>query len=306
MASSAPTPHVPAPPKYQPLTDSSAHLKRRKFASSAFATLCFSVTLLAFGALLWILLGVWKQGSPHLNLNFLRQFTSELDPKNAGILPGLIGSLWVLGFTALFAVPVGIGAAIFLQEYGGDNKFARFVQVNVANLAGVPSIVYGMLGLAVFVRIFHMERSVMAAGLTLGLLVLPIIIIAAQEALRGVPSSLREGSYALGASRWQTISRQVFPVALPGILTGIILAISRAIGETAPLIVVGAAAFVTFLPRSPTDAFTVLPIQIFNWSSNAKTSFQDLAAAGIIVLLAVLLSLNAIAIFLRHRYNTNL
>jgi phosphate transport system permease protein len=208
-----------------------------------------------------------------------------------------------LGITFLVAVPLGVGAAIFLQEYSGANRFTQFVQVNIANLAGVPSIVYGILGLALFVRAMQLERSVLAGGLTLGLLVLPIVIIAAQEALRAVPSSLRDGSYALGATRWQTIRRQVLPVAMPGILTGVILALSRAIGETAPLIMMGALTYVAFAPSSLKDGFTALPIQIFNWTSRPQEEFQAIAASGIIVLLAVLLTMNAFAIALRHHYN---
>jgi phosphate transport system permease protein len=284
------------------LTKSSAHLNKRKFLSSVFALVCGGATLLAVLALGWLLFGIFRSGWAHLSPAFLQSPPSRFAEK-AGIYPALMGSIWVLGITFLVAVPLGVGAAIFLQEYSGANRFTQFVQLNIANLAGVPSIVYGILGLALFVRAMQLERSVLAGGLTLGLLVLPIIIIAAQEALRAVPSSLRDGSYALGATRWQTIRRQVLPVAMPGILTGVILALSRAIGETAPLIMMGALTYVAFAPSNLKDGFTALPIQIFNWTSRPQEEFQSIAAAGIIVLLAVLLTMNAFAIALRHHYN---
>jgi phosphate transport system permease protein len=280
---------------------SSAHLKRRKAASSLFAVICASATLLALICLVWLLWGVFQQGWKHLSWDFINSFPSRFANK-AGIKSALFGSLWVLAITLLAAVPIGVGAAIYLQEYAANNAFTRFAQVNIANLAGVPSIVYGILGLALFVRALHFERSVLSGGLTLALLVLPIVIIAAQEALRAVPSSLRDGSYALGATRWQTIQRQVLPVAMPGILTGVILALSRAIGETAPLVMMGALTYVAFVPRSLLDGFTALPIQVFNWTSRPQEEFQKVAASGIIVLLVVLLSMNALAIFLRYRY----
>jgi phosphate transport system permease protein len=208
----------------------------------------------------------------------------------------------MMGFTALFAVPIGLGAAIYLEEYAPRNWLTRVIQTNIANLAGVPSIVYGLLGLALFVRALELERSVLAGSLTMALLVLPIIIIASQEALRAVPSSIREASYAVGATRAQTVFYQVVPSALPGMMTGIILALSRAIGETAPLIMIGALLFVPFTPSGPMDRFTVLPIQIFNWASRPQEAFQENAAAAIIVLLAVLLTMNSIAIIVRNRF----
>jgi len=209
-----------------------------------------------------------------------------------------------MAFTAVFAIPVGVGAAIYLEEYAPRNWLTRIIQTNIANLAGVPSIVYGILGLTLFVRAMSLERSVLAGSLTMALLILPMVIIAAQEALRAVPRSIREAAYAVGASRWQVVSGQVLPVAFPGILTGIILSLSRAIGETAPLIMIGALLFVPFTPDSPFDRFTVLPIQIFNWASRPQAGFHQTAAAAIIVLLAVLLSMNAIAIILRNRFQS--
>jgi phosphate transport system permease protein len=212
------------------------------------------------------------------------------------------GTLWLMGLTAIFCIPIGIGAAIWLEEYAGRGILVRVIQTNIANLAGVPSIVYGILGLAVFVRALQLERSIIAGALTMTLLVLPIVIISAQEALRAVPPSIREGSLALGATRWQTIRSQVLPAAVPGMMTGIILALSRAIGETAPLIMIGALTYIAFTPASLNDPFTVLPIQIFNWVSDSRTAFHDLAAGAIIVLLVILLSMNALAVFLRARY----
>jgi phosphate transport system permease protein len=284
------------------LTTRTSRLKWRKTKSSIFAFICLSTTLLAFVLLIWLLAGVWQQGAKGLSLAFLK-LPPSYKPEKAGIYPAIMGSLWTMSCTVFFAVPVGVGAAIFLQEFSGANRFARFVQVNIANLAGVPSIVYGILGLALFVRLMKMGTSVLAGSLTLGLLVLPIIIIASQEALRSVPSSLRDGSYALGATRWQTIRRQVLPVALPGIMTGIILALSRAVGEAAPLLIIGAAVYIRNAPQKLLDDFTVLPIQIFNWAGQPKDEFKDLAASGILVLLLVLLTMNALAIFLRYKFN---
>ena len=237
----------------------------------------------------------------------------------AGVRTAILGSLWTILFTILFAFPIGVGAAIYLEEYAVDNQFNRLIQTNINNLAGVPSIVYGILGLAIFVRtlepltsgsIFGIVdpttangRTVLAAGLTLGLLVLPIIIINAQEAIRAVPQSLRKASYGVGATKWQTVWSHVLPNALPGILTGTILAISRAIGETAPLVVVGASTAISFDPNSPFSKFTTLPIQIYQWTSRPQDEFRSLAAASILVLLLMLLSLNAFAILMRNRFS---
>jgi phosphate transport system permease protein len=203
--------------------------------------------------------------------------------------------------TAAIAVPLGVGSAVYLEEYARKNRFTRLLEVNLANLAGVPSIIYGILGLAVFVRFFHLERSLLAGSLTMSLLVLPVIIVASREAIRSVPAMFRHAAFALGASRWQTVRHHVLPAAVPGILTGIILSLSRAIGETAPLVVIGAFGYVAFVPEGPMDDFTVLPIQIFNWTSRPQKEFHELAAAGILVLLAALLLMNATAVLIRHR-----
>lgn len=264
---------------------------------------------------------------PQANLEFRSWLTPAFitlpqssKPELTGVRTAILGSLWVVGITVLFSFPVGVGAAIYLEEYAGDNRLNRLIQTNINNLAGVPSIIYGILGLAIFVRllepltsgaIFGMAasttgangRTILAAGLTLGLLILPVIIINAQEAIRAVPNSLRQAGLALGATPWQTIWSHVLPGALPGILTGTILAISRAIGETAPLVVVGASAFITFDPQNPFSKFTTLPIQIYQWTSRPQAEFRNIAAAAILVLLILLLTLNASAILLRNRYS---
>lgn len=246
---------------------------------------------------------------PRLNWGFITSFPSTRAIA-AGVLPALVGTLWLLVLTTLVAFPLGVGAGIYLEEYATDNLFTRAIEINISNLAAVPSIIYGLLGLQVFVRWLLPVtggRSLLAGALTLALLVLPIIIITTRESLRAIPGSLRQAGFALGATRWQVIREHIFPLALPGILTGTILAISRAIGETAPLIVVGAATFITFLPANLQSKFTALPIQIFNWVSrpvavNPDKNFQFNAAAGIVVLMVVLLGMNSIAIFLRNKF----
>lgn len=287
------------------MTMPEASFRRRLFTRKAtavgFAMLCVAATGMSIAVLAVLLVGVAQDGIGRVSLDFINSFPSR-HPEEAGIRAAFWGTLWMMGFTALFAIPTGVGAAIYLEEYAPKSWFTRIIQINIANLAGVPSIVYGILGLTLFVRAMSLDRSVLAGSLTMALLVLPIVIIASQEALRAVPSSIREAAYALGASRWQVTFHQVLPVALPGILTGIILALSRAVGETAPLIMIGALLFVPFTPAGPLDYFTVLPIQIFNWSARPQAEFQENAAAGIIVLLAVLLTMNAFAIILRNRF----
>jgi phosphate transport system permease protein len=235
-----------------------------------------------------------------LSWDFLTSYPSRR-PEQAGILSALVGSFYILILVALIAFPLGVAAAIYLEEFAPKNRLTATIEINLSNLAAVPSIVYGLLGLGVFVRTFMLGRSLLAGALTLSLLVLPIIIIASREALRAVPPSIREAGLALGASHWQTVRLFVLPAALPGILTGTILALARAIGETAPLITIGALTYVAFTPKSLFDPFTVLPIQIFNWISRPQPAFHERAAAGIIVLLAVLLLFNGLAIFLRAR-----
>jgi len=247
-----------------------------------------------------LLLHITREGFRWVDWQFLTSFPSRF-PEKAGIKSALWGTLWLIGLVSCIAVPVGIAAAVYLEEYGGKGRLSRFIEVNIANLAGVPSIVYGVLGLALFVRGIGLGRSVLAGSLTMSLLVLPVIIIAAREAIRAVPKSIRLAAFALGATRWQTVWSHVLPEALPGILTGIILALSRAIGETAPLIMIGALTYVAFVPTGPMDGFTALPIQVFNWASRPQSDYHELAAAGIIVLLTVLFVMNATAVYIRQR-----
>ena len=274
----------------------------RRFAGTLFAIVCLLMTLAAIGMLVVLLVRVGLDARPWLSKHFLTNYPSTLYPERAGVKSALAGTVWLIGLTALFSVPVGIGAAIYLEEYARKNWFSRLVHLNIANLAGVPSIVYGILGLAIFVRFCYLGRSVLAGALTMSLLVLPVIIIAAREALTAVPDSVRHAAYALGATRWQTIWHHVLPAALPGICTGIILALSRAVGEAAPLLMIGALTYVAFVPADPLDTFTALPIQIYDWASRPQSDFHGLAAAAIVVLLAILLSMNALAIGLRSWY----
>jgi phosphate transport system permease protein len=258
------------------------------------------VLILALGVLGLLLWDVARDGVDRLSWAFLTGYPSRR-AANAGLLPAIAGSVWLVVLASSMVVPVGVGAAIALEEYGGRGRSARLLEVAIANLAGVPSIVYGLLGLGLFVRALRLEQSVLAGAATLALLMLPMVIITAREAIRAVPLSLREASLALGATKWQTIWHQVLPDALPGVLTGLILAISRAIGETAPLLVIGALTYVPFVPDSPWSPFTALPIQIFAWVSRPGTSFRANAAAAIVVLLCVLLAANGLAIWLRDR-----
>ncbi len=276
--------------------------RRRLLFDRAVAAAGLLTLLVALGALALLLFNVAAGGISRLSWAFLPSYPSRR-ASAAGILPALAGSIYVIGLTALMAVPVGLAAAVYLEEYGTHSRLARLVELNISNLAGVPSIIYGLLGLGLFVRALGWERSVLAGAATLALLVLPIVILATREALRAVSPSLREASYALGATKWQTIWQVVLPVAMPGILTGVILAVSRAIGETAPLITIGALTYVPFVPDSIWSAFTVLPIQIFNWVSRPQAEFAQNAAAGILVLLVLLLTLNGVAIWLRDRYH---
>ena len=278
-----------------------ASLNARKRTSRLFAAVSFVSTIIGLAVLLVLVVDVFIRGVPSLNWEFLTSFPSRF-PERAGILSAIVGTIWIMSFTAAFAFPIGVGAAIYLEEYAPRNWLTTFIEVNIGNLAGVPSVIYGLLGLEVFVRIMQLERSVLAGSLTMSLLILPIVIIASREALRAVPPSLREGAYALGATQWQVVRRAVLPVAFPGILTGTILALSRAIGETAPLITIGALTFIAFLPEGPLSPFTVLPIQIFNWVSRPQSGFHERAAAGIIVLLVVLLLMNGTAVWLRSRF----
>jgi phosphate transport system permease protein len=269
-----------------------------------FRLLTWAATYVGVIFLIILILDVLLDGLPRLNWQFLTSFPSR-KPAEAGLLSALVGTLWLLGTVAVVAFPIGVGAGIFLEEFAPRSKFAQIVEINIANLAGVPSIIYGLLGLQVFVRMMNPitgGRSILAGGLTLALLVLPIVIVATREALRTVPDSIRMAGYALGATQWQTIREHVLPMALPGILTGTILALSRAMGETAPLITIGAMTFVSYLPGSLQSSFTALPIQVYNWISRPQTAFHTNAAAGIIVLLVVLLAMNTAAVLIRNRF----
>lgn len=296
----------------------------RRLLGPIFGTTCFLATLtgvfvlvLLLGSILYAAL----QGKPNHPWYDIRGNAAELagllhrvalgrnrgDPLAAGFRVGIVGSLWLLGLVALFGIPIGIAAGVYLEEYAPPGRLRRIIQLNIANLAGVPSIVYGILGLALFVRAFGVKAlalgpCLLSGALTLSLLILPIIVITTQEAIRTVPDSLRQAALALGATRWQMVSGHVLPAALPGILTGTILGLSRAIGETAPLLMVGAAGAITRLPRGPLDRYTALPVEIYNYAKEPNRAFQTVSAGGIVILLALLLTMNACAIMIRNRF----
>src|ERR671921_884447 len=277
---------------------------RRHVLDRVFSVLLLAATFVGLVVLAILLVDVSWDGLPRLSWNFITSFSSVI-PENSGIYPALLGSLWLLLLTAVVSVPLGIGAAVYLEEYATDTWLTRLVEVNISNLAGVPSIIYGLLGLGIFVNLLGSvtaRESILSGALTLSLLILPIIIIATREALRTIPASVREGGYALGATKWEVIQSHLLPMALPGALTGTILALSRAIGEPAPLIVVGAATYITFAPEGPFSAYSALPIQIYSWVSHPQPAFQVAAAAGIVVLMVVLLLTNSVAIWLRNKY----
>ena len=279
--------------------------RRDRVKGGLFRGLLLACIVVSAGMLVTLLVDVAGDGASKISTNFLTN-SSSFNPDISGIYPALIGTVWVMAGCALFIVPVGVATAVYLEEYADPTKWwNRVIEINIQNLAAVPSIVYGILGLAFIVRgPLDLGPVVLAGSLTLGLLVLPVVIIAAREAIRAVPPSIREGSLALGATQWQTIWKQVLPAAVPGIATGVILALSRAIGETAPLIVIGVASFVAFTPSGLNDSFTALPMQIFEWISRPQEEFHALAAAGILVLMAVLLVMNSVAIWLRNKYES--
>jgi phosphate transport system permease protein len=276
------------------------NLLRRQRKSDYFKKLCALVTWSSVLLLAVLLFQVSVDGFSWIDWQFITSFPSRF-PERAGIKSALVGTFWLIGLIAIISIPIGVSSALYLEEFAKPGKLSKFIEVNISNLAGVPSIVYGILGLAIFVRFFALERSLLSGALTMSLLVLPVIIIASREAIRTVPMSIRLGAYSLGATRWQTAWAHVLPASFPGIMTGVILALSRAIGETAPLIMIGALTFVAFLPEGPMDSFTAMPIQIYNWISRPQQEFHELAAAGIIVLLVVLLLMNATAIYIRNK-----
>lgn len=276
-------------------------IRTNRIIDTAFKYVGMFCTFLGIIVLAIFLGDIILEGIGRISWDFLTSLPSRRAEK-AGILTAWTGTAWILGLTAIVAIPLGICAGIYLQEYGARNRFAYIVELNIANLAGVPSIIYGLLGLQIFVRLFDFGGSLLAGAFTLALLILPIIIVATREALKAVPNSLREASFGMGATKWQTIWYQILPAASGGILTGIILALSRAVGETAPLIVIGALAYVPFVPDNPMDEFTVLPIQIFNWVSRPQEAFLVNAAAAIIILLAITFVMNGLAVYLRNRW----
>jgi phosphate transport system permease protein len=281
-------------PRFEP------RLARRRLYGTIFYGLCILAVAILILAILILLVDVFIRALPWLSMDFITGVPSRR-AEQAGIWPAILGSLLIVGLATVFAFPIGVAAAIYLEEYAGETRINRLLRTNIANLSGVPSIVYGIFGLAIFVRALSLGYTPLSAALTLALLILPVVIIVTMEALRAVPRAQREGAYALGATRWQVTGHAVLPAAWGGILTGIILALARAIGETAPLILVGAAGFVTFAPSVLGEGFTVLPMQIFQWAGLPQADFQGLAAAAIVVLLVMLLLLNAVALLLRAR-----
>ncbi|MGL4513071.1 MAG: phosphate ABC transporter permease PstA [Lacipirellulaceae bacterium] len=290
-----------SPPTSGDLSTGAGLRSRGYWASAAFGWLCGLATALCLLVLVGLLVSVLVEGLPWLSSQMVMGLPSRFAEK-AGIFPALMGSLWLIGLTTLVSVPIGIGAALYLEEYASNSWWKRLVQLNIANLAGVPSIVYGILGLGLFVRAMALDRSIVSGALTLTLVVLPIVILASQEALRAVPGSIRQASYALGATRWQTVWGQVLPAALPGVMTGVILAVARALGEAAPLVAVGAVAYVAFIPTALMDEYTALPLQVFDWASRPQKEFHGLASAAIVVLLGVLILMNAGAVWVRSKY----
>ena len=277
------------------------HLGRRKVRDALFYGLFLGSIVLGIGALAVLLIDILTDGLPWLTFDFITTYPSR-HAGESGIKAALYGSLWVVGLTGIISVPLGVATAIYLEEFAAKNWRTTVIQVNISNLAGVPSIIYGILGLAVFVQLLGLGRVVIAGALTMTLLVLPIVIVATQEAIKAVPDSYRNAGFAIGATRWQVVKTIVLPLAIPGIMSGLILALSRAIGESAPMIMISALVFLTFIPKTPGDRFTVMPIQIFNWVAQPQEDFRGIAAAGIIVLLVVLLTMNAGAIYIRNKY----
>ena len=289
----------------RPITRFEPAFMRRKVTGTIFYGACLAAVGLLLLALIALLTDVFLRAAPWLDVDFLTGVPSSR-PARAGILPALVGTLEIGVIVGLVTFPIGVAAAIYLVEYAADSRLNRLLQTNISNLAGVPSIVYGILGLALFVRTLAMGRTVLAAALTLSLLILPVVIIASVEALKAVPQAQREGAYALGATRWQMVRRSILPAAAPGIMTGIILAMARAIGEAAPLILIGAFAFVTFLPSPFEGQYTVVPIQIFDWARRPQDDFQGISAAAIVVILGLMLVLNGLALVVRARLSRHI
>jgi phosphate transport system permease protein len=301
MSSAAPA----SPPAGSVVARFEPALMRRKLSGTLFYGACLAAIGILLLALILLLIDVFARGLPWLDAQFLSGVPSRR-PERAGILPALVGSFQVGLFVGLFSFPTGVAAAMYLTEYARDSWINRLLQTNISNLAGVPSIIYGILGLALFVRLLGLGPTSLAAGLTMTLLILPVVIIASIEALKAVPDAQREGALALGATRWQMVSRSVLPAAAPGIMTGLILAMARAVGEAAPLLLIGASVFVTFLPNPVEGSYTVLPIQVLQWATRPQADFQGISAAAIIVILALIFVLNGLALFVRARLSRHI
>jgi phosphate transport system permease protein len=264
--------------------------------------LFFLATFFGIFVLAILVMRIVSQGAGYLDWDFLNNYASR-KPEDAGIKAAISGTVWIMAIIAPLSLLLGVGTAIYLEEYAPDNKFTHFIELNISNLSGVPSIVFGLLGLTVFVRLLEMGRSVLAGGLTMSLMILPVIVVSSQEAIRAIPREQYEASYAMGATKWQTIRTVVLPAAVPGILTGSILALSRAVGETAPLLMIGAMTFIAYVPESIWSGFTAMPIQIFNWAGRPQEEFQAVAAAGSIVLMLMLVIMNSLAIYIRNKFS---
>lgn len=276
-------------------------MKTRQLKEKIFHLLIFLCTITGLIVLLVLLYDIFKSGIKLIDIDFLRNYASRI-PERAGIRAPLLGTIWIMVITILVSAPIGIGTAIYLEEYAKKGRIKYLIEVNISNLAGVPSIVYGMLGLGVFVITFGFGRSILSGALTLSLLILPVIIVSSQEALKSVPKDLKESGYGLGLTKWQVIKGIILPYSMPSILTGNILALSRAIGETAPLMMIGAVSFIAFSPKGVFDSFSVLPMQIYGWTTRSQIEFHNLAAAAIMVLLIILFVMNGIAIIIRNKY----
>lgn len=277
-------------------------MNKRLIVNGIFKTIFFAATLFALLVLGVLFYRIISQGVGYITPEFFQNFGSRV-PEKAGIKAALIGSIWLMCVVAPVSIMLGVGTAIYLEEYATKNKLNDFIRMNISNLAGVPSVVFGLLGLTIFVRALALGNSILAAGFTMSLLILPVIIVGAQEAIRAVPQDVREASYGMGATKWQTIINIVLPSAIPGILTGAILALSRAVGETAPLVVIGIPVIVHFLPDNLLSQFTALPMQIYDWAKRPQEAFQYVASAGILVLMIFLLIMNSIAIFIRNKFS---
>ena len=279
-----------------------SRINKRLLLNSVVKGLFFLATFFGIVVLAILVMRIVSQGASYLDWDFLSNYASRR-PEDAGIKAAIYGTVWIMAIVAPVSLVLGVGTAIYLEEYAPDNKFTHFIELNISNLSGVPSIVFGLLGLTVFVRLLEMGRSVLAGGLTMSLMILPVTVVSSQEAIRAIPKEQYEASYAMGATKWQTIRTVVLPAAVPGILTGSILALSRAVGETAPLLMIGAMTFIAYVPESILSGFTAMPIQIFNWAGRPQEEFQAVAAAGSIVLMLMLVIMNSLAIYIRNKFS---